>query len=62
MVRKEDRLNLKADNIRKELNRLKQQMEAIQGKQNLINEMVRDLDTEINDINSGELAFYEGRA
>jgi prefoldin subunit 5 len=62
MVRKEDRLNLKADNIRKELNRLKQQMEAIQGKQNLINEMVRDLDAEINDINSGELAFYEGRA
>jgi prefoldin subunit 5 len=62
MVRKEDRLNKKADNIRKELNRLNIEMDAIQGKQNLINEMVRDLDAEINDINSGELAFYEGRA
>jgi prefoldin subunit 5 len=62
MVRKEDRLNKKADNIRKELNRLNIEMDSFQGKQNLINEMVRDLDAEINDINSGELAFYEGRA
>jgi prefoldin subunit 5 len=62
MVRKEDRLNKKADNIRKELNRLNIEVDSFQGKQNLINEMVRDLDTEINDINSGELAFYEGRA
>lgn len=48
IARKEDRLNKKADNIRKEINQRKIQLDAHKGKQNLVGEMIKDLDNEIN--------------
>jgi hypothetical protein len=62
MARKEDRLTKKADEHRKRQTNLVIKKEAVEGKQKLVNEMIRDLEGEISDIKAGELAFYEDPA
>jgi cytochrome c556 len=62
MARKEERLSKKADNFRKEMNRLNIEKESFDGKQQLMLEMINDLDSEITDIQGGMLAFCEGQA